>query len=219
MFTPFPAGYVLPTATASFMPVWGGVVFGAISAALPLSLATRLTSWPSLRFCALLSGAFCFGHNALYLVVGSIAPFADAANMLSLGASKWVLFVLGLPLLVGFLIALASAIEMVGLRAGDAFWKWIIPVECGLLLCPAVMVLSLIFAPNQQSMRVPMLLLLSAYALCFAVAALRARQLAQRRAVVSDSGLPDSWASTFRLLAGAAVLLAIEWLTFKHGTM
>jgi hypothetical protein len=46
---------------------------------------------------ALLVASFCLAHNGLYLFVGSLVPFADAANMIGLGAPRWLLFLFSIP--------------------------------------------------------------------------------------------------------------------------
>jgi hypothetical protein len=162
-----------------------------------------------------MTAAFCLGHNALYLVVGGIVPYADAVNMIRLGAPQWLLVVLGLPLLVGFILVLATAIPPVGLRPLEPLWRWIIIVEAGLLTTPAVMVAGLWFDPSARSMLPAMLLLVSSFAVCFGFAAYRARsEAAWRSADGEDSRLPQSWSLTFALLAGALLLVAGEWLAF-----
>ncbi len=214
MFTPFPAGYVAPKAVDSALHVWGGVVAGTLAAVIPLFAARRLGSRPPLRFCALLTAAFCFAHNGFYLLIGGMVPFGDAADMIALGAPRWLLPLLGLPLVAGFLAVLVPAVGMAGLRPSDAPGKWVVPVVSGLLLCPAVMIVPLQFSNSGTATKQAMLLLLAAFALSFAWAALVAR----RRAVSGAPQLPQTRACTLRLFASAAAVLAAEWFSVLHAT-
>jgi hypothetical protein len=216
MFTPFPAGYVVPKALDSSLHVWGGVAFGSLIAAVPLAVAWFFASRTVLRFCALLTAAFCFAHNGFYLLIGGFIPFGDAADMIALGAPRWVLPLLGLPLLAAFLLVLASAIGIVGLRTSDPAAKWILPVEAGLMLCPAVMIIPLQFSRSQTATKQAMLFLLAGFAASFLWATLRARRSALTSAIPPQ--LPQTWTCTLGLFAGAVGVLAFEWFALLHAT-
>jgi hypothetical protein len=216
MFTPFPAGYVVPKALDSALHDWGGVVFGSLVGVIPLGLARRLAGRPVIAFCMWLMAAFCFAHNGFYLVIGGFIPFGDAADMIAIGAPRWILPLLGLPLLVAYVVVLPSAIRLLGLRASDSRWRWIVPVEAGLLLIPAVMIVPMQFSAGASATRRAMLVLLFAFAASFLWTALRAR-----RSAVTAPGtpqLPQSWACTGSLFAGAAGVIALEWFALLHTT-
>jgi len=213
--SPMPAGFVDGHAPNPFLTVWGGVAFGSLSTLAPLAMAHWLRNNTVALYLALMTAAFCLGHNALYLVVGGIVPYADAENMIKLGAPQWLLVVLGIPLLIGFVLVLATAIQPVGLRTGEPLWRWIIFVEAGLLTTPALMVAGLGFDPNARPMLPAMLVLVGSYAVCFGVAAHRARSaVASRGADFEKAHMPQSWSTTSALLVGACVLVAGEWLAF-----
>jgi len=216
MLAPLPAGYVKGAGGVHFMSVWGGVTFGSLVTLAPLLTARCLSPRSPVRFAALMAAAFCLGHNALYLFVGSIAPFADASNMIGLGASRWLLFLLSLPLLVGFIFILTSAVQAVGLSPADSVWKRIAVVEAGLLLCPALMLMGALIFSNLSSMRLTMLLLVGTYAVCFGIVAIRARSGATSGgADFRASQLPQSWSPTLALIVAALLLVAVEWLAFR----
>jgi hypothetical protein len=197
MLSPLPAGYVNGFVDDPFLYVWGGV------ASVP-------------RYLALMTAAFCLGHNALYLVVGGIVPYADAEGMIALGAPRWLLVLLGMPLMVGFILVLSLAIQPVGLRPAEPVWRWIVIVEAGLLTTPALMVLGLGFDPSARSILPAMLVLVSGLAMCFAVAACRARSAARASPTDFESlFIPERWSTTLALLAGAVLLIAVEWLTLR----
>jgi hypothetical protein len=73
--------------------------------------------------------------------------------MINLGAPRWFLFVLRVPLLVGFIFVLSSAIRSVGLSPTESLSRWIVVVESGLLTFPAAMVATMFFMPLQSSVR------------------------------------------------------------------
>jgi hypothetical protein len=134
MESPLPAGRVegrAPDGYAHFW-VWGGVVFGSMIATAPLAIAWRLRRPSLLRFALLIVAAFCWGHNGMYLFIGSILPFSDAFHMIALGAPRWLLFLLGVTLIIGFICVLTPAIQMVGISSAESAWKWIIIVLLGL---------------------------------------------------------------------------------------
>jgi hypothetical protein len=121
MEIPAPAGYVQPS-KSSWMCTWGGVFFGSLFSLPPLLLARYLPTRLAIRYAALMVAALCLAHNGLYLFVGSITPFADVAGMIARGAPRWLLFLLGLPLLAGSATVLARAVAMVGLPATAPDW-------------------------------------------------------------------------------------------------
>lgn len=218
MQSPLPAGYVRGPAPNPYLAVWGGVVFGSLCTLVFLALAHWLRGRSVLRFVALMTAAFCLGHNGLYLFVGGIVPYADAEGMIQLGAPPWLLFLSGIPMLIGFTFVLTVAILHVGLRPTEPLWRWIVVVEAGLLTVPAVMLAGLAFGASSRSMLAPMALLVSSYAVCFGVAAYRARSVARWSAAHFESVLmPQRWLITFALLGGAALLMALEWLMFRPG--
>ncbi len=215
MFTPFPAGYVLP-ASEAFWHVWGGVAFGTVMAVVPLAASRGLTRYPALRLCARFTAACCLGHNAIYLVAGSILPFGDALNMMHLGAPRWLLLVLGLPLLSGFVVVLASCVEMLELPPAAPAWKWIVAAEFGLLPLPALMVWMIFASPKETAMRQPMLVLLGLYAVCFFAATYRAREGGGLRMAERGRRISWRWTSTLAMFAGAVLVVGLEWLVFSH---
>ena len=177
MQAPLPAGRVEGEGPdrLTYLWVWGGVVFGSMITVAPLAIARCLGRQSLIRFAALMTAAFCLGHNGMYLFIGSIIPFSDASNMINLGASRSVLFLLGVPLIFGFIFVLTTAIQVVGLSPRESVWKWIIVVEFGLLTFPAVMVASMLFMPVPTSVRSPTIAFVSCYAMCFCIAAYLAR--------------------------------------------
>lgn len=215
MLAPIPAGYVRGQAGNPFLHVWGGVVVGLLSTLVPLTVARWLKHRATPRFLALMTAAFCLGHNSLYLFVGGILPFGDAQNMIQLGAPRWLLLLLGVPPLIGFVLVLASAVRPVSLRA-EPLWRWIIVVEAGLLAIPALMVLALVTDQSARSMLLPMLMLVGTYALCFGVAAYQASVMATpREASFEISPMSQDWTTTFALLVGAMLLIAFEWIVLR----
>ena len=87
---------------------------------------------------------------------------------------------LGLPLLAGFVYCLTLALRMVGIKAEDPAWKWIVIVEFGLLPIPALMVIGTMLSSNPDAVKVAVSLLGGCFAVCFGVAAVCARFLARR---------------------------------------
>lgn len=211
-----PVGYVRAEGYNPFMFVWGGIVFGSLSTLALLAMARWVATTPVLRFLALLAAAFCLGHNALYLFVGSLTPFSDAADMIRLGAPRWLLFLLSLPLVIGFVAVLSRALRAIGLRPTDSAGKWIVVTSLGLLPIPGLMLIPLFASDVSREMRLSMLVLDASYAACFAIAAYRARASAQSRGAEFDRTLmPERWGVTFTLFLGAALFLASEWLAFR----
>jgi hypothetical protein len=215
MEAPLPAGHVGghgPKELAHFW-VWGGVVFGSIVTVAPLAIARRRRVPPLLRFAALMTAAFCLGHNGMYLFIGSVIPFSDASDMINLGAPRWLLFVLGIPLIVGFIFVLSSAIQLVDLKPTESLSRWIIIVELGLLSFPAVMVASMFFMPVPSSVRSPTIAFVSCYAVSFSIATYRARE-ARRNSEIKHAQIPQRWSATCALALTAVALVIIEWLAF-----
>src|SRR5262249_42182532 len=71
MLAPLPAGYVTGSAPNPLPSIWGGVAFGSLCTLAPLLAARCLDAKSPVRFAALMTAAFCLGHNAIYLFVGS----------------------------------------------------------------------------------------------------------------------------------------------------
>lgn len=215
MQAPLPAGHVLGNGPNRFLPVWGGVAFGSLITAAPLLMAWQLSPRSPVRFAALMTAAFCLGHNGMYLFVGSIVPFADALNMISLGAPRWLLFLLGAPLLIAFVLVLTSAIRAVGVRATESVWKRILVAELGLLSFPGVMVVSMLFMPVPAEVRLPTITFVCCYAVCFGVAEYRACDT-DLSGVTGHARIqmPPNWTSTLALLAAAGLVIGLEWLAF-----
>lgn len=215
MQAPLPAGHVNghgPKELAHFW-VWGGVVFGSIITVAPLAIAMRRRFPPLICFAALMTAAFCLGHNGMYLFIGSVIPFSDAFDMINLGAPRWFLFVLGVPLIIGFIFVLSSAIQMVDLSPTESLFRWIIVVESGLLTFPAVMVASMFFMPVPTSVRSPTIAFVSCYAVCFAIATYRAR-LALRHSEIKHAQMTQRWSAPCVLTLAAVLLVVAEWLAF-----
>jgi hypothetical protein len=216
MQAPLPAGHVIGNGPNQFLPVWGGVTFGSLIAAVPLIVVWRSGRRPLLRFAALMIAAFCLGHNAMYLCIGSILPFADAAHMVSLGAPRWLLFVLGVPLLITFLSVLTSAVRVVGRSSTESVWKWVVLVELGLFTFPALMAGSMLFMPVPRAVRLPTIAFVGCYALCFGIAAWWAYSANGRRdSDVEATPLNQSWSAPAALMLAAVVLIALEWIAFR----
>ena len=218
MEAPLPIGYVAGANGSDFTRIWGGVAFGSLSTLIPLLAAKRLSAPPPIRFAMLMIAAFCLGHNAVYLFVGSIVPFADAAQMIGqLGTPRWLLFLLSIPLLIGFVLVLTSAIQSAGLCPTDSVWTWILVIELGLLATPALMLTAPIFVPTARALRSPMLLLVSTYAVCFCIVAFRGHSLiAWRGADIDRSQRLQNWSATLKLLVIAMLLIAVEWIVFSR---
>lgn len=216
MEAPAPTGYVRGSSADPRPVVWGGVVFGSLVTLIPLVIARYVAPKSPLRFTALMVASFCLSHNGLYLFVGGFVPFGDALGMIDLGAPRWLLILLGLPLLSGFVLVLASAIPMVGLGPADSLWKWIVSVELGLFPVPALTLIPVLSPAASQEMKSSMLVYAACYAACFVIAAYRARSVAQARdAEYNNSLMPNSWRVTAALIAAGFVLIAAEWVAFR----
>ena len=216
MNAPAPTGYVSGSSADSRPPIWGGVVFGSLCTLIPLAISKYSAKLATVRFAALMVAAFCLAHNGLYLFVGGILPFGDALGMIDLGAPHWLLILLGLPLLTGFVVVLASAIQAVNFDPAEPIWKWIIIVELGLFPVPALTLVPLLSPATSRAMKSSMLLYAACYAACFAIAAYRARLVAQSHdAPNKSSQMPQSWQVTAALFAVGIVIVAIEWGAFR----
>jgi hypothetical protein len=214
MQAPLPAGYVTGTSPNRFIHVWGGVGFGTLVAVVPLLAAARLPRSSRLCFALKMLAAFCLAHNGMYLFVGSLLPFADASNMIALGAPRWLLFLLGVPLVAGFIFVLTPAIQLVDFDPRETIGKWIVLVEMGLWSFPAFMATSMIFMTVPPSVRMPTLAFVGCYAACYAAAAYRAFA-ASRRGDSVGIRMPPNWVTTFALLLTAALMITVEWLALR----
>jgi hypothetical protein len=217
MEAPAPTGYVIGSTADPRPVVWGGVVFGSLVTLIPLGLSRALARKSLARFAALMVAAFCLAHNGLYLFVGGLLPFGDAVGMIDRGAPPWLLVLLGLPLLAGFVMVLASALQGVDLDPAEPAWKWIVTVEAGLFPVPALTLMPLLSPAASRQMQSSMLLYAATYATCFALAAWRARSAARARNSDDEHFLmPRSWRVPVTLFAAAVMLIAIEWLSFRR---
>ena len=215
MLAPLPAGYVHGNGPTPWMHAWGGVVLGA-SSTLPALLLARCVPFGSpARYAARMVAAFCLAHNGIYLFVGGLAPFADAQQMIGLGAPRWLLVLLGIPLLAGFVVVLASAIRMVGLPQDAPVSSWVLLVEAGMLPVPGLMGFAAWFLPAMAAERLPMTLLVLGYATGFCTAAWRARSADRSAAGLKRELLPQRWATAVVLLAAALLLITVEALAFR----
>lgn len=216
MEAPAPTGYVRGSSADPRPVVWGGVVFGSFVALVPRAIARYVAPKSPVSFTALMVASFCLAHNGLYLFVGGIVPFGDALGMIDLGAPRWLLILLGLPLLTGFILVLASAIQAVGLVRVDPIWKWLLVVELGLFPVPALTLMPVLSLAASQQMKSSMVLYAATYAACFAIAAYRARSVAQARGAEHNSSrMRQSWQDTAALFAVTFVLIAVEWVAFR----
>jgi hypothetical protein len=214
MQIPAPAGYV-QASNSSPMNTWGGVIFGSLFSLVSMLFAYVLPATSMTRFAALMVTALCLAHNGLYLSVGAIAPFSDAAGMIAYGAPRWLLFVLGIPLLIGFVITLSHTIGMIGLRPTDSLRKYIVIAELGLLPIPAIAVVAAVAQPGgaHGATTLPMALWGAAYAAGFAIAAQRARSLIMVRTTdLENAQLRQHWRVPSTLFLLAVVVIALEWL-------
>jgi hypothetical protein len=214
MQAPLPAGHVIGTSSDRRWPVWGGVGFGSLIALVPLFAAQLLPNRSRLRFATLMIAAFCLAHNGVYLFVGGLFPFSDASNMIALGNPRWLLFLLGVPLIIAFIAVLSAAIRAVDLCASESIGKWILVTEIGLWSFPALMVTSMLFMPVPSNVRTPTMAFVACYAVCFAIAGCWARS-APRDGDEGVRGMPAKWSTAAMLLAAAACLIGIEWLAFR----
>jgi hypothetical protein len=217
MLAPLPAGTVRGFTSNPYLPVWGGVAFGALSALFLLALARLASRAPLARFGLLMTAGFCLAHNGLYLCAGSLAPFADAQSMIRLGAPQWLLFLIGVPLLLGFVVVLGAALCMLGVSPAEPVSRWMMMAEAGMLPVPALMLSAAILSPGMAPMRLPMLLLVSGYALGFAGAAWRAATNARREAVLKGGMVPQSSSTPAALFAAGLVVIFLELLVFRPG--
>ena len=206
MLTPLPAGFVRGNTPVPWLQTWGGVLFGVLATAIPLAITRTSEHRPFLRFLALMTAAFCLGHNGVYLFVGGLIPFADASTIAALGTPRWLLVLLGAALLIGFAAALRRAIQP--LRGTLSRPQWLAAVEIGLLAIPALMLTFLLASGRDAEMRAPMTGLVSAYALCFALAA-SGREPKGCQQSSESTGPWLRWS-----FAAAAVVLALEWVLF-----
>jgi hypothetical protein len=162
-----------------------------------------------------MTAAFCLGHNAMYFFVGSFIPFGDAVGMIDRGAPRWLLFLFGVPLLVGFVLVLKSAIEMVGLSSNETVGKRIILVEVGLLTFPLLMVTSMLFIPVRRGHGLPTVIFVACYAVCFSIAAYGAHAAtAKRDSDIENIQLSQGWSVPSALIIASIVLVLAEWLAF-----
>lgn len=215
MEAPLPAGHVTGTSESRLMPVWGGVAFGVMAGFVLQFISWSLSRCPRLHFAVKMSAAFCFAHNGMYLLVGSLLPFADALNMITLGAPRWLLFPIGVALIVMFVLALTDAVGCVHIGASRSVWRWIMIIELGLWSFLGLMVTSMAFMPVPADVRKPTIAFVFCYAVCFAVTAIRARGKCGKKGA-NISPMPQEWSTFFALTAGAVILIGIEWITFRR---
>jgi hypothetical protein len=139
-----PQGYSAPYAARDFsvefatnygrlIQVAGGPAFGTAFGAV-LLLAARLFKRGTVGWVVTHgTGTWCTGNNGAYLFLGSLYPFGDALVLTELGVPRWALFLIGLPLVVAFLALFASFLRGIGLRREDAYRRWALTVQAGLL--------------------------------------------------------------------------------------
>jgi hypothetical protein len=168
MLTPLPAGHVRGSTNVPWLEVWGGVLFGTLATALPLTVAYGARHRPLVRLHALMTAVFCLGHNGTYLFVGGLVPFSDARGMVDLGAPRRLLVAAGLPLLAGLVMALREGLRP--LRGALSRGRFTVAVEAGLLSVPAMMLLFM-GSTVDPSTRAGVVGLVVTYGLCFALAA------------------------------------------------
>jgi hypothetical protein len=214
MQAPLPVGFVRSSAAGSAPVVWGGVGFGTLFCLLPLLLSRKARPGTALWLAVLMSASLGLAHNGLYLVVGALAPFADAAEMVRLGAPRLLLGILGLPVLGLAVRGLATVLAEIGLSPREPFWRWLAVVEPPLLAVPLVMMAGL--PPTADgALRTAMTLLVSGYAICFAAAAWQARRALAKRAASDDQlTAPPAWSVPLKLAVAAVLLIAAEVVFF-----
>lgn len=217
MGAPLPFGYVLPRASDSFLYVWGGVGFGLLFTLGPLAIARFFSAGSTGRFVALTATALGLAHNAFYLVVGAVVPFGDAEDMIRLGAPRGVLLLLGLPILLAFVGCLALAIRMVGLKPGDAVWKWIVISELGMLPIPLLMIIGTLVSTQPDAVKLAVTMLGGSFALSFGAAAVVACFMARRRAEEFETlFMRQSWSATMTVFIWTFLVIVFESLAFKR---
>ena len=149
----------------------------------------------------------------MYLLVGSIVPFSDAQAMIALGSPRWLLCVLGLPLLVGFVWVLGGILPLTGLGPDEPIWKWLLITEVGLGGFLAFMATAMFFMPVPPDVRLPTACFVSCYAACYAIAAVRGRRSDHNGGGRDDVSRQSPLTPT-TLCATAAVIMAAEWILF-----
>lgn len=132
------------------LQVAGGVGFGALFAGVFLG-ACRFWARGSVTWIALHTiGTWCLGNNGAYLFLGGLVPFDDALFLTELGVPQWVLVLLGLPLLFGFFVSLASFLRGIGLEQEAPWSSWAMTVTAGLLAYLALIMLLRVLCPPED---------------------------------------------------------------------
>jgi hypothetical protein len=197
----------------------GGVVFGTAIGVLCLLAASWLRRgtlcWTVLHF----TGTISLLINGAYLALGSVRPFGDAWSMVNeLNTPRVILFLVGLPILVGFMCVFPQFLRGLGLRGDDPFARWLLITEIGLVgYSLAFAIGQMLWARQWNSTAASELGLHVAATAVFAVPITAfAYWIARRR---PDANEPPTSAPTWRRAATflilAALLLATELMLFS----
>jgi hypothetical protein len=187
-----------------------GVIFGTLSAWLLFALVWRWRRRPW-TFVFLMTGVAATASNGLYWLTDAwLDVGGDAAYMIYLGVSKYLLAGAGFLLLGGSVLLGAYSVQVLGFRPG-AFLTRALVLEGGILPYMAcTLVYSYLFKPSEFLFRgvyafsAAYLLLLIAVFSC----------LVQLRQPASEPWIEPGWASTLSLLAGAISVIALELVLF-----
>jgi hypothetical protein len=133
--------------------------------------------------------------------------------MIHLGARRWMLVSLGVPVLAAFVITLANALRDLGLGETDGLKRWLLLTDFGLLPVPGAMLVGALVSKTTASIRAPMSLLVITYAICFALAAWRARRTLLAEPSPPPS-IPQCWSAFGRLGAAAVLVIVMEIIAF-----
>jgi hypothetical protein len=198
---------------------WGGVAFGTAIGVLCLVAASWLLRgtlfWIVLHF----TGAISLLINGMYLAMGSVRPFGDAWSMVNeLNTPRWIMFAVGLPVVVAFMCVCPAFLRGIGLRGSDLFAKWLLVAEIGLVAY------SLYFAIGQSVWRregysssaSELALLVGATSVFVIPVTAFAYWIARRRSDASEPPtVAPSWRRAATIFALAAALLAAELVIFS----
>jgi hypothetical protein len=214
--------YAGPEFTSQYglaLHTWGGVIFGTAIGVLCLVAASWLRRGTLCWIFLHCTGAISLLINGMYLAMGSVRPFGDAWAMVNeLNTPRWIMFVVGLPVVVAFMCVFPMFLRGIGLRGKDSFAKWLLVTEIGLVGY------SLFFAIGQlvwrgagySSSASELALLVGATSVFVIPVTAFAYWIARRRSGASEPPTAaPTWRRTAMIFALAAALLAAELVIFS----
>lgn len=197
---------------AFFLYAWGGVVGGTFFSLALLGSAFLVRRGSAWWLIAFMTATLGLAVNGLYLFLGAIDPFGDAAALVyGLGHSRALLFVLGLPLVLGFLYLFPQVLGALGLKRADGFGYWLLVTEAGFLLYPMLMIFYTVVTDRGSSSLPQLLVVGLEYLGSFAVLCAGATALAYRGAdTPGKTTVVPCWLRAWILLALAGLLVLTE---------